>query len=255
MHLQAADSHASLSQAETVEAGTAAPTDQGTQDWVAAERSIARCGHAVLPRLLTEAQCAALAAGYADTRRYRSRVVMARHHFGCGEYQYFAYPLPPLVEGLRTALYPWLAPIANRWSRLLGSDTYYPGTLSEFLARCHAAGQARPTPLILEYHAGGYNCLHQDLYGELVFPLQVAVLLSQPGRDFTGGEFMTMEKTSRGQRAEVVPLCQGDAVVFAVNHRPAMGGRGVCKAEMRHGVSQVRSGRRHALGVIFHDAQ
>ena len=222
--------------------------------WADAEQSLDARGHAVLPGLLSGQQCEALAALYPLPTGYRSRVVMARHGFGRGEYKYFAYPLPVLLDELRHALYPHLAPIANRWNRQLGIDTQYPLELEPFLAQCHAAGQTRPTPLILQYGAGDYNCLHQDLYGEHVFPLQVVILLSEPGRDFTGGEFVMTETSSSGQHANVVALNQGDAVVLAVNQRPAAGKRGVRRVAMRHGVSLVRSGRRHTVGLIFHDA-
>jgi hypothetical protein len=226
------------------------------QDWTAMEGALDEGGFAMLPGLVTPEQCRALAAGYAQEQGYRSRVVMARHGFGRGEYKYFGYPLPPLLEQLRHALYPRLVPVANRWNRLLGVDVQYPDRLDAFLARCHAAGQLRPTPLILEYGPGDYNCLHQDLYGEHVFPLQVAILLSEPVRDFSGGEFVVTEASGREQRAEVVPLGQGDAVVFAVHHRPVPGRRsGVRKACMRHGVSRLDHGRRHTLGLIFHDAR
>jgi hypothetical protein len=209
----------------------------------------------VLPALLALTACQELAELYADDARFRSRVVMSRHGFGQGEYKYFSYPLPPLVAGLRTALYPHLAPVANEWSRRLGTDQHFPTTLDAFLERCHAAGQVKPTPLLLQYGPDDYNCLHQDLYGEWVFPLQLTVLLSQPGRDFTGGEFALTEQRPRMQsRVEVVPLGQGDAVVFAVHHRPVHGTRGDYRVNLRHGVSRVRSGRRHTLGVIFHDA-
>lgn len=205
--------------------------------------------------LLMPDECAVLAALYDTEERFRSRIVMARHGFGSGEYQYFRYPLPPVVAGLREALYPRLVPTANRWNERLGVDVRYPEAHDDFLARCRAAGQARPTPLLLRYGPGDYNCLHQDLYGEHVFPLQVAVLLSEPGRDFTGGEFVLTEQRPRQQsRAEVMPLAQGEAVVFAVSHRPAAGSRGDYRVTTRHGVSRIRSGRRHTLGVIFHDA-
>lgn len=230
-----------------------------TCDWESIGRSLDAHGHAVLPGLLTAAQCGALITLYPREERYRARVVMARHGFGRGEYKYFAYPLPPLLDRLRHALYRRLAPIANRWNRQLGMATQYPDELDPFLQRCHEAGQSRPTPLILQYGVGDYNCLHRDLYGEHVFPLQVAILLSEPGRDFAGGEFVMTESSSKGQRAEVVALRQGDAVVFTVNQRPATsptpGRRGPRKVAMRHGVSRIRSGRRHTVGLIFHDSQ
>jgi hypothetical protein len=186
---------------------------------------------------------------------FRSRVIMARHGFGRGEYQYFSYPLPDIVAGLRTSIYPRLVAIANRWNVAMDTPTRYPAKHAEFLARCHDAGQLRPTPLMLKYDPGDYNCLHQDLYGEHVFPLQVAILLSEPGRDFTGGEFVLTEQRPRMQsRAEVVPLGKGDAVLFAVHHRPVQGTRGFYRVNMRHGVSRLRSGHRYTLGVIFHDA-
>lgn len=225
------------------------------QDWTAAASALDAVGHARLPGLLPAAQCLALAALYAQPQAFRSRIVMQRHGFGRGEYQYFAYPLPPWVQALRQALYPRLAPIANRWNALRGLDLRYPDSLQAFLARCHAAGQTRPTPLMLRYGPGDYNCLHQDLYGEHVFPLQVVVLLSQPGEDFSGGEFVMTETYGGHARADVVPLCQGDAVAFTVHQRPVAGPSGRLRAPaMRHGVSQVRSGRRQTLGLIFHDA-
>lgn len=224
-------------------------------DWESIEGSLDARGSAVLPGLLTAEQCGALTALYSREQGYRKRIVMARHGFGRGEYKYFAYPLPPLMERLRHTLYPRLAPIANRWNMQLGADVQYPDDLAAFLQRCHQAGQNRPTPLMLRYGEGDYNCLHQDLYGEHVFPLQVAILLSEPGRDFSGGEFVATEQSSKGQRADVVALQQGDAVVFAVNQRPAMGLRGPRKVRMRHGVSRIRSGQRHAAGLIFHDAR
>ena len=214
-----------------------------------------RYGYSLLPALLTPAACRDLAALYAAEPGFRSRVVMARHGFGQGEYRYFSYPLPDPVQALREALYPQLVDIANRWNETMGIAVRYPLQHKAFLARCHAAGQVRPTPLLLQYGPGDYNCLHQDLYGEHVFPLQVAVLLSEPGRDFTGGEFVLTEQRPRMQsRAEVVPLRQGDAVVFAVHHRPVQGTRGAYRVSMRHGVSRLRSGQRHTLGIIFHDA-
>ena len=223
-------------------------------DWVTVEHALDAHGNAVLPRLLTARQCRGLSALYPDEARFRSRIIMARHGFGRGEYQYFAYPLPPLLDCLRHALYARLAPIANRWNQQLRKDTQYPPELDAFLQRCHRAGQARPTPLMLQYGKGDYNCLHQDLYGEHVFPLQVAILLSEPGKDFTGGEFVMTELGANGQRADVVALNQGDAVVFTVNQRPAAGARGPRKVAMRHGVSRVRGGLRHTVGLIFHDA-
>jgi hypothetical protein len=224
-------------------------------DWPAIHATLDAYGHAELPGLLPPRICRELAALYPRREHFRSRVVMARHGFGLGEYQYFDYPLPARVEALRTSLYPRLAGIANRWNEAMDIDVRYPPTHAEYLARCHAAGQVRPTPLLLRYQSGDYNCLHQDLYGEHVFPLQVAVLLSEPGADFTGGEFVLTEQRPRMQsRAEVVPLAQGDAVIFAVHHRPVQGTRGCYRVNMRHGVSRMRSGSRHTLGIIFHDA-
>lgn len=212
-------------------------------------------GWAVLPRLLAATECAALAARYDAGAGFRSHVVMARHGYGRGEYRYFAYPLPPTVEALRTALYPRLVGVANAWQARLGLPARFPPSHAEFVARCHAAGQSRPTPLLLRYGPGDYNCLHQDLYGEHVFPLQVAVLLDAPGEAFTGGEFVLTEQRPRMQsRVAVVPLGRGDAVVFAVSHRPVAGGRGDYRVVHRHGVSPIRSGLRHTLGIIFHDA-
>jgi uncharacterized protein len=227
-----------------------------SRDWAGVERALDAGGNAVLRRLLTADQCRQLAALYSREEGFRSTVVMARHGFGRGEYKYFSYPLPPLLQDLRQALYPTLVPIANRWNQRLGIAVRYPATLTEFLDRCHRAGQLRPTPLILQYGAGDYNCLHQDLYGEHVFPLQVAILLSQPGEDFDGGEFVMTETGSDRQRAEVLPLTQGDAVVFTVNQRPVAGRRGGSRAvAMRHGVSRINRGRRHTVGLIFHDAR
>ena len=224
-------------------------------DWEAVARELDEQGCATAHGLLSPAECAALAALYDDDARFRSRVVMARHGFGLGEYRYFAYPLPGPVQQLREALYPHLAATANRWSERLGIDTRYPGAHADYLARCHAAGQARPTPLLLRYRAGDYNCLHQDLYGEHVFPLQAAVLLDEPGRDFEGGEFVITEQRPRRQsRAEVLPLRQGSLAVFAVHHRPVAGTRGNYRVNLRHGVSRLRSGERRTLGIIFHDA-
>lgn len=225
------------------------------QDWPALEAELDARGCAILPGLLTAAECEATARLYDGGAAFRSKVVMSRHGFGRGEYQYFAYPLPDLVQSLRAALYPRLAPLANRWNARMGLGVRYPAEHADFLARCHGAGQLRPTPLLLRYGTEDYNCLHQDLYGEHVFPLQAAVLLSQPGRDFTGGEFVLTEQRPRMQsRAEVAPLTQGDAIVFAVHHRPVTGARGSYRVNLRHGVSRIRSGQRHTLGVIFHDA-
>lgn len=224
-------------------------------DWERIGAALDADGNALLPRLLSADECAALSAMYDDPAPFRSRVVMARHGFGRGEYRYFAYPLPAAVAELRASLYPRLAPIADRWNEAMGIDVRYPDRHAEFIARCHDAGQRRPTPLLLRYGAGDYNCLHQDLYGEHVFPLQMAILLSQPGEDFAGGEFVLTEQRPRMQsRAEVVPLTQGDGVAFAVQNRPVQGTRGFYRVNMRHGVSRVRSGARHTLGIIFHDA-
>ena len=224
-------------------------------DWEKVSGELDERGSAVVERLLSPAQCRALAALYAKDDLFRSRVVMARHGFGRGEYKYFGYPLPELLAAPRAALYPRLAEIANRWNATLGIDARFPPDHRAFLKRCHAAGQRRPTPLILKYEAGDYNCLHQDLYGEHVFPLQLTILLSDPERDFTGGEFVMTEQRPRMQsRAEVVPLAQGDAVIFAVNERPVRGARGTYRVRLRHGVSRVRSGRRYTAGIIFHDA-
>jgi hypothetical protein len=225
-------------------------------DWAQAASDLDAQGCAVLKDLLSAQECRALAAFYPDDSRFRSRVVMGRHGFGRGEYKYFAYPLPDPIAELRPALYVRLREVANRWNEAMGIDIRYPEHHDAFLKRCHAAGQTRPTPLLLQYEAGDYNCLHQDLYGEHVFPLQVAILLSEPGRDFTGGEFVLTEQRPRMQsRPEVVPLAQGDAVAFAVHVRPVQGTRGIYRVNLRHGVSRIRSGRRHTLGVIFHDAK
>ena len=225
-------------------------------DWAQATDDLDAQGCAVLKALLTPDECRALAALYPDDKHFRSRIVMGRHGFGRGEYKYFAYPLPDLIAQLRPILYERLQNIANRWNDAMGIDIRYPEAHAAFLKRCHAAGQTRPTPLLLQYEAGDYNCLHQDLYGEHVFPLQVAILLSEPGRDFTGGEFVLTEQRPRMQsRPEVVPLRQGDAVAFAVHHRPVQGTRGTYRVNLRHGVSRLRSGHRHTVGVIFHDAK
>ena len=224
-------------------------------DWRAVEHALDAGGNARIERLLTSDESAAMAAQYADEQLFRSRIVMARHGFGRGEYKYFAYPLRALIARLRSELYPRLVPVANRWNKQLGDAVHFPPLHATFIKRCHAAGQRRPTPLLLRYGAGDYNCLHQDLYGEHVFPLQVAILLAEPRRDFEGGEFVLTEQRPRMQtRARVVNLRQGDAVVFAVHHRPVRGTRGFYRVNMRHGVSELRGGNRHTLGIIFHDA-
>lgn len=224
-------------------------------DWDRVSHDLDGYGGAVLAGLLEPEECEALTALYAEDRLFRSRVIMSRHGFGRGEYKYFSYPLPALIAGLREALYPKLAPLANRWNGAMGIEVQYPDRHADFLARCHQAGQVKPTPLLLQYGVDDFNCLHQDLYGEHVFPVQVAILLSEPGRDFTGGEFVLTEQRPRMQsRPEVVPLRQGDAVAFAVHHRPVQGTRGVYRVNLRHGVSRIRSGRRHTVGIIFHDA-
>jgi hypothetical protein len=226
-----------------------------TINWARIGDELNRFGCAVIAGLLPPQECQALTALYDSDENFRSKVVMARHGFGRGEYKYFSYPLPPRVAELRTALYPSLADIANEWMSALKSDVRYPPSHAEFLKRCHAADQKRPTPLLLRYGEGDYNCLHQDLYGEHVFPLQVAFLLSRPGEDFEGGEFVLTEQRPRMQsRAEVVPLRQGGGVIFAVNERPVQGSKGIYRVKMRHGVSRLRSGSRHTLGIIFHDA-
>ena len=225
-------------------------------DWNAIASQLDAAGHAVIDSLLSASECASLAAAYDDERRFRSRIVMERHGFGRGEYKYFAYPLPAIVERLRTLLYAPLAAIANRWNEALEVERRYPADLAAFLKACHRAGLTRPTPLLLKYGAGDYNCLHQDLYGELVFPVQATLLLSSPGKDFTSGEFVLTDQRPRMQsRAAVAPLQRGDAVLFAVHHRPVRGARGWYRVNMRHGVSPLRSGRRFTLGVIFHDAK
>ena len=225
-------------------------------DWGHIATSLDKDAYAVLSAVLSPQECDSLVAIYEANERFRSRIDMARHGFGSGEYKYFSYPLPDLVAEFRTALYPPLSGIANRWNEALGIDDRYPDEHSAFLDRCHRAGQAKPTPLILRYGAGDYNRLHQDLYGDHVFPLQVTFLLSTPGLDFSGGEFVLAEQRPRMQsRAEVVPLGQGDGVVFPVRHRPVRGTRGFHRVNLRHGVSRVRSGHRHTLGIIFHDAQ
>jgi hypothetical protein len=225
-------------------------------DWAGVSRHLDEHGWALLEKLLRPAEASAVSRLYGDDGLFRKHIVMARHGFGRGEYKYFEYPLPPLIEQLRTALYQPLAPVANRWNESLGSDIRYPAAHAAYLERCREAGQARPTPLLLEYTEGDWNALHQDLYGDHVFPLQVAILLSEPGRSFTGGEFVLVEQRPRMQsRAEVVPLRRGDGVVFAVSHRPVAGKRGPYRVHMKHGVSRLRSGHRRTLGIIFHDAK
>lgn len=225
-------------------------------DWTALGTRLADQGFATTGILLDEVECRGIAALYTDDARFRKRIEMAQHNFGLGEYQYFSYPLPKPVQMLRERLYPGLAKIANDWARTLGENAAFPPKLSGYLARCHAAGQLRPTPLVLKYQSGGYNCLHQDLYGDLVFPLQLTVLLSSPQHDFEGGEFLLTEQRPRMQsRGMVVPLRQGEAVIFPVRHRPVRGKRGTYRVAMRHGVSTIRKGSRFALGIIFHDAK
>src|SRR6266850_994275 len=227
----------------------------GAYPWSSVSSHLDAHGWAMLEQLLTASECEAVAGLYADDRHFRSHIVMARHGFGRGEYKYFTYPLPDKIAGLRTALYPRLAPIANRWNASMGIDVRYPDVHADFIARCHKAGQTRPTPLLLQYGEGDFNALHQDVYGEHLFPLQAAVLLSEPEKDFTGGEFVLTEQRPRMQsRAEVVPLGRGDGVIFAVHHRPVRGARGSDRVKLRHGVSRLRSGYRRTLGIIFHDA-
>lgn len=225
-------------------------------DWTRVGGDLDAQGWALLDGILSPTQCRVMAGLYERENTFRKQIVMARHGFGRGEYKYFAYPLPAIIATLRSTLYPRLAPIADRWNEAMGIDVRYPALLEKFLERCHAAGQVRPTPLLLQYGPGDFNALHQDLYGDHVFPFQVVFLLSQPGEDFTGGEFVLTEQRPRMQsRAEVVPLSQGDAAIFAVQHRPARGQRGFYRVNLRHGVSRIRSGRRHTAGVIFHDAK
>lgn len=224
-------------------------------DWERVSNDLDAQGCAIIENLVTSEECDALVRLYAVEDIFRSRVVMGHHGFGRGEYKYFRYPLPGIISGLRTSIYPRLVPVANRWNEAMGIDARYPAKHRDFIKRCHAAGQLRPTPLLLQYTPGDYNCLHQDLYGKHVFPIQVTILLSEPGRDFTGGEFVLTEQRPRMQsRPEVVPLRQGDAVAFAVHHRPVQGARGVYRVNLRHGVSRLRSGHRHTAGIIFHDA-
>jgi uncharacterized protein len=244
---------------QTREAGVSVPpvADRvAALDWEHIAAGLDTDGCAVIGPVLAPEECRSLAAIYGDDGQFRSRIVMARHGFGRGEYKYFAHPLPDLVASLRATLYPGLAGIANRWNEAMGIDVRYPDAHADFLARCHRAGQTKPTPLLLQYGEGDYNCLHQDLYGEHVFPLQATFLLSAPGDDFSGGEFVLTEQRPRMQsRAEIVPLRQGEGVIFPVHHRPVRGTRGVYRVNMRHGVSRVRSGHRHTLGIIFHDAK
>ncbi|SFN31749.1 hypothetical protein SAMN05216386_0444 [Nitrosospira briensis] len=224
-------------------------------DWGQVSDDLDTQGCAVIKKLVTPEECDTLAGLYPKDEIFRSRVVMERHGFGRGEYKYFSYPLPVVISELRTSIYPRLAPIANRWNEAMGVPVRYPEIHVDFIKRCHDAGQLRPTPLLLQYGPGDYNCLHQDLYGEHVFPIQLTILLSEPARNFTGGEFVLTEQRPRMQsRVEVVPLRQGDGVLFAVHHRPVQGTRGVYRVNLRHGVSRLRSGHRHTLGIIFHDA-
>ncbi len=226
------------------------------QDWATLVGELNSHGSAVMLALLSPEECAEIASLYPHEEHFRSHVVMARHGFGKGEYRYFRYPLPDLIGGLRTALYPRLAGVANDWNERMGVAQRYPADHAAFLQLCHENGQTRPTPLLLQYGPGDFNCLHQDLYGDLAFPLQVAILLSQPGEDFTGGEFVLTEQRPRMQsRAEVVPLTRGDAVIFAVHNRPVQGTKGHYRVNLRHGVSRLRSGKRHAVGIVFHDAR
>lgn len=233
-----------------------AETRVGNYDWDALAAELGGYSCAIMENLLTPDECAEIAALYPHEEHFRSHIHMARHGFGKGEYRYFKYPLPGLLDGLRTALYPRLATVANEWNGRMGLEQRYPERHAEFLKICHDAGQVRPTPLLLQYVPGDFNCLHQDLYGELAFPIQVAILLSEPGRDFTGGEFVLTEQRPRMQsRAEVVPLRQGDAVAFAVHNRPVQGTKGTYRVNLRHGVSRLRTGLRHTVGIIFHDAK
>ena len=225
-------------------------------DWRGLSQDLDWEGHAIVERLLSIEECQSIAALFQSDDVFRSHVVMARHGFGRGEYKYFSYPLPPLIANLRSAFYPRLVPIANRWNEAMGIEVRYPQDFVDFIGRCHQAAQVKPTPLLLRYGADDYNCLHQDLYGEHVFPLQLAILLSEPGEDFTGGEFvMTAQRPRMQSRPMVVPLRRGDGIVFAVHHRPVRGARGMYRVNLRHGVSRIRSGLRHTVGIIFHDAQ
>ena len=225
-------------------------------DWEQVRSHLEERGFALIPDVLAKTSCDEIAGYYADDARFRSRIEMARYSFGRGEYKYFTYPLPAIVQQLRAKIYPQLAPLANQWAERLGNESRYPEQLSAFITRCHRTGQKRPTPLLLKYHAGDFNCMHQDLYGEIVFPFQVTFFLSQRGKDFEGGEFVLAEQRPRQQsRVEALNPNQGDAVVFAVHHRPVRGARGYYRANLRHGVSTVRSGERYTLGIIFHDAK
>ncbi|MEN3328894.1 MAG: uncharacterized protein V7638_3701 [Acidobacteriota bacterium] len=224
--------------------------------WERVYRDLDAEGNAVIEDLLASDECDEVRDLFQDENIFRSKIVMERHAFGRGEYKYFSYPLPDLITTLRTSLYPHLVPIANRWNEAMGLDVRYPATHAEYIERCHQAGQTKPTPLLLKYGPDDYNCLHQDLYGEHVFPLQIAILLLEPNKDFTGGEFVMTEQRPRMQsRPLVVPLQKGDGVVFAVNHRPVQGKKSVYRVTMRHGVSRLRSGNRYTLGIIFYDAQ
>jgi len=241
---------------KSIDSAKSAAAKVRTLDWERVSQDLDAQGSAVIEAILSPEECWALAGLYMKDDIFRSRVVMERHGFGRGEYKYFSYPLPGLIAALRTAIYPHLVPIANRWNNAMGIDVRYPEKHADFIERCHRAGQAKPTPLLLKYGADDYNCLHQDLYGEHVFPLQLTVLLSKPDRDFAGGEFVMTEQRPRMQsRPMVVPLRQGDGVVFAVHHRPVRGARGAYRVNLRHGVSRIRRGHRHTLGIIFHDAR
>lgn len=248
-------------QGDSLSSTTRAATGRGIQermdavDWDQVHTALDGQGWAIVSGILTESEAAAIAALYQQEQGFRSRVILDRHGFGRGEYKYFSYPLPPLIQALRTSAYPYMVPIAHQWQQRLGKEACFPHDHVTYLERCHQAGQVRPTPLLLKYEAEDYNCLHRDLYGEHVFPLQIAILLNQPGEDFTGGEFVMTEQRPRMQtRAMVLPLKQGDAAIFAVNARPVKGRRGDYRVKLNHGVSRVHSGRRHTLGVIFHDA-
>ncbi|MFT3998752.1 MAG: 2OG-Fe(II) oxygenase [Rhizobium sp.] len=248
--------HTSTSTIAPIPAERSVAARVDTYDWQALAAELDGFGCAILPKLLAPQECDAIAGLYPQEHHFRSHVIMARHGFGKGEYRYFSYPLPALLAGLRSTLYPRLAGIANGWNERMGIAQRYPEDHACFLKQCHEAGQTRPTPLLLQYVPGDFNCLHQDLYGALAFPIQVAILLSEPGRDFTGGEFVLTEQRPRMQsRAEVVPLRQGDAVAFAVHNRPVRGAKGNYRVNLRHGVSRVRSGMRHTVGIIFHDAR